>query len=176
MTDTLNAPRHSNGATRKTLASQLDRLDGILNTLDARLHDTIATAVEQAVGAAVHQAVKAVLTEVLTNADLQQQLQPATPPPDDRNGEPPNRLRTLWDGLCRKTKQGWGAVKRTWTKTATRVRVVLLTAAGAVATAVCLAPARVASAAVRVWGWTCGLAAGAGMILGRVLAPLTCGT
>jgi hypothetical protein len=176
MTDTLNAPRHSNGATRKTLASQLDRLDGILNTLDARLHDTIATAVEQAVGTAVHQAVRAVLTEVLTNADLQQQLQPAAPPPDDRNGEPPNRLRGLWDGLCQKTRQAWSVAKQVWMKVASRVRVGLLSVAGAVATAVCLAPARVASAAVRVWAWTCGLAAGAGMILGRVLAPLTCCT
>src|SRR5215469_7313580 len=65
------------GQQRKTLASQLDRLDGILDGLDSAL----TGAVQEAVSMAVKQAVQAVLTEVLSNRDLQEQLQQAAPPP-----------------------------------------------------------------------------------------------
>ena len=68
----------TNGHARKTLASQLDRLDGILDALGAGLNQAVAGAVQVAVEAAVRQAVEqavkdavqAVLTEVLTNPDL----------------------------------------------------------------------------------------------------------
>ena len=66
---------NSNGQERKTLASQLDRLDGILDGLDTALTD----AVQEAVELAVKQAVQAVLTEVLTNRELKEQLQQAAP-------------------------------------------------------------------------------------------------
>lgn len=67
-----------NDQERKTLASQLDRLDTILDTLSEGLNEAAASAVEKAVGLAVkqavgqavaqavHEAVQAVLTEVLT--------------------------------------------------------------------------------------------------------------
>src|SRR5262249_57632999 len=64
------------GQPRKTLASQIDRLDGILDGLDAALAGAVQETVEQA----VKQAVQAVLTEVLTNRDLQEQLQLAAQP------------------------------------------------------------------------------------------------
>src|SRR5690242_19119874 len=59
-----------NGTVRKNLASQLDRLDRILDGLADGLQGAVADAVKAAVAAAVEQAVKAVLTEVLTNPDL----------------------------------------------------------------------------------------------------------
>src|SRR5690349_14287872 len=56
---------NSDGQPRKTLASQLDRLDGILDGLDRALTGAVQDAVEQA----VKQAVQAVLAEVLTNRE-----------------------------------------------------------------------------------------------------------
>src|SRR5690348_11180943 len=82
------------GQPRKTLASQLDRLDGILDGLDAALAGAVQDAVEQA----VKQAVQAVLTEVLTNRELQEQLQQAaqhTPPPEKPQGKP-SLANRLW--------------------------------------------------------------------------------
>src|SRR5215472_1085138 len=82
------------GQQRKTLSSQLDRLDGILDGLDSAL----AGAVQEAVSMAVKQAVQAVLTEVLTNRELQDQLQKAAqqaPPPEARHGKPSMASR-LW--------------------------------------------------------------------------------
>jgi transposase InsO family protein len=62
----------TNGQVRKTLASQLDRLDSILDGLSDALNGAVATAVEgaveravkQAVGEAVRETLQAVLAEV----------------------------------------------------------------------------------------------------------------
>src|SRR6516165_8158043 len=76
-----------NGPTRKTLASQIDRLDSILDGLSEGLAQAVAQAVREAVGLAVQEAVQAVLAEVLTNPLLREQLQrPAeaeSAPPED---------------------------------------------------------------------------------------------
>ena len=81
----------TNGQTRKTLASQLDRLDSILDGLSEGLTDAVASAVREAVGLAVQEAVQAVLTELLTNPALREQQQkaapPAPPPPAERTPE-----------------------------------------------------------------------------------------
>jgi hypothetical protein len=95
-----------NNQPRKTLASQLDRLDGILDGLDAAL----AGAVQEAVGMAVKEAVQAVLTEVLTNRPLQEQLQQAaqpTPPPQEPRGQQsmPHRLWQATTAGARRTVQ-----------------------------------------------------------------------
>jgi hypothetical protein len=94
------------GQQRKTLASQLDRLDGILDGLDRAL----TGAVQEAVCMAVKQAVQAVLTEVLTNRQLQEQLQQAaepTPPPEGPHGKPSiaNRLWQATTANVRRTVQ-----------------------------------------------------------------------
>src|SRR5271170_2001365 len=62
MTVTMN----TNGKIRKSLAEQIDRLDGILDGLADGLQD----AIKQAVGSAVKEAVRTVLAEVLTNNEL----------------------------------------------------------------------------------------------------------
>ena len=64
----------SNGQVRKTLASQLDRLDAILDSLSDGLNQAVAGAVEQAVEAAVRegvrQGVRGALREVLTDPEV----------------------------------------------------------------------------------------------------------
>jgi hypothetical protein len=47
---------------RKTLASQLDRLDTILDTLDQGLQEAVASAVQEAVSVAVREAIKGLVT------------------------------------------------------------------------------------------------------------------
>jgi len=62
-----------NGRDRKTLASQLDRLDNIL--------DGLANALNESVAAAVQEAVTGVLTEILTNPTFTDRLRgPGDPP------------------------------------------------------------------------------------------------
>src|SRR5262249_21488830 len=77
MTVTMN-----NGAQqqRKTLASQLDRLDGILDALSDGLNQAVAHTVEQAVGSAVRDTVQAVLAELLTNPVVLSRLREALAP------------------------------------------------------------------------------------------------
>src|SRR5947199_8931440 len=83
----------TNGQIRKTLASQLDRLDSILDGLSEGLNEAVATAVQgavelavrQAVGQAVKETLQAVIAEALTNADLIaafRNVAPAALPPE----------------------------------------------------------------------------------------------
>src|SRR5262249_50668272 len=55
----------TNGQVRKTLASQLDRLDSILDALSDGLNEAVATAVEGAVERAVRQAVGQAVKETM---------------------------------------------------------------------------------------------------------------
>src|SRR5262249_60080165 len=63
---------------RKTLASQLDRLDTILDGLAENLNEAVAMAaansVKEIVNVAVQEAVRAALVEILTNAEGQKRL------------------------------------------------------------------------------------------------------
>src|SRR5262245_10645658 len=111
----------TNGQVRKTLASQLDRLDSMLDGLSDALNGAVATAVEgaveravrQAVGAAVRETLQAVLAEVVSNPDLRAAartlLAPGSPaagptdPPEPR--EPP---RSLFRRACDGVKAGLG--------------------------------------------------------------------
>ena len=60
----------TNGRERKSLAEQIDRLDGILDGLAQGLEQAVAAAVQAAVGLAVREAVQAVLHEVLANPEF----------------------------------------------------------------------------------------------------------
>src|SRR5262249_32354819 len=102
-------PTTTNGQVRQTLASQLDRLDSILDGLSDALHGAVASAVEgaveravrQAVGAAVRETLQAVLAEVVSNPDLvaaaRTVLTPGSPadvptdPPEPPEPPPPPR-------------------------------------------------------------------------------------
>jgi hypothetical protein len=63
---------------RKTLASQIDRLDSILDGLAENLNDAVATAAAEGVKAvvslAVQEAVHSALVEVLSSAEIQKRL------------------------------------------------------------------------------------------------------
>jgi len=71
---------HPNGETRKSLASQIDRLDAMLDNLAEGINDTVVDAVKEAVGQAVREAVQVAITEVLTNTVLQRHLRSAAAP------------------------------------------------------------------------------------------------
>jgi len=73
----MNPTTNTNGQ-RKSLASQIDRLDTMLDGLADGLNDAVAQAVKGAVALAVKEAVQAVLTEVLTNPAVLAKLQAAT--------------------------------------------------------------------------------------------------
>ena len=74
----------TNGSARKTLASQLDRLDGILDALGEGLNEAVAQAVQQAVESAVregvHHGVRGALNEILTNPEVLAVLRAALAP------------------------------------------------------------------------------------------------
>jgi hypothetical protein len=166
-----------NGQTRKTLASQLDRLDGILDALSDGLNQAVASAVEgavhqaveaavrQAVGQAVQEAVQAVLAEVLTNPDLQAALRVATaPPPPAPANTVKGALAWAWNGCRRALTKAAGFVART---TSTGWRLARRHPAGALA---------VGGAAVvmgmAAWWATPFLAAAAGWVGGFATARL----
>jgi AcrR family transcriptional regulator len=100
-----------NGSARKTLADQIDRLDGMLDGLSEGLNDAVAAAVKDAVGAAVQQAVQAVLREVLTNPQMLARFQataPAVAAPASAPATPPQALKVGW-------KQRWASVRQALT-------------------------------------------------------------
>jgi hypothetical protein len=135
----------ANGPSRKTLASQLDRLEGILGGLDTALAGAVQEAVEQA----VKQAVQAVLTEVLTNRELQEQLQqaaqPASPPEPPRGKK--NTANRLWQATTAAARQTVQKVKQF----GRGVGMALLAASGVVAGVVYAARKQIASAASTVY-------------------------
>src|SRR5262249_24373284 len=110
-----------NGSVRKTLASQVDRLDSILDGLSDALHGAVASAVEgavdravrQAVGAAVRETLQAVMAEVVSNPDLvaaaRTLLAPGSPAdvPTDLP-EPREPPRSLFRRACDGVKAGLG--------------------------------------------------------------------
>src|SRR5438067_2202414 len=65
---------------RKSLASQLDRLDGIIDTLADGLNQAVVDAVRDAVAMAVQQAVEVVLRELLSRPELLRHLAGQTAP------------------------------------------------------------------------------------------------
>jgi hypothetical protein len=85
---------------RKSLASQLDRLDRILDGLADGLNEAVAQAVKEAVVIAV----EAALRELLASADLRRRLHPE---PADRPGLVRRAAAALGRGLVNAAKKGW---------------------------------------------------------------------
>ncbi len=159
MTATTTPRTTSNGQPRKTLASQLDRLDGILDGLDAALAGAVQEAVEQA----VKQAVQAVLTEVLTNRELQEQLQQAAQPavPPQETHSKPSLANRLWQAPTegvRRTVQKMKQLGR-------GVGMALVAAGGVLAGIVYAARKKIASVATVVYR-------GGKRLFGRALTTL----
>jgi hypothetical protein len=121
----------TNGQIRKTLASQLDRLDSILDGLSDGLNEAVATAVEgaveravkQAVGEAVRVTLQAVIAEVVSNPDLLAAARPLLAPgnPTDVPTDPPERPSGLFRRACEGVKAGVSAAGTTCATVAGRV-------------------------------------------------------
>src|SRR5262249_304930 len=97
-----------NNGVRKTLASQLDRLDMILDGLAENLNEAVANSVKEIVNVAVQEAGRAALVEILTNAEVQKRLiheRPATPTMIHLR----EKAGSCWSWIV-------GAAKGTWTK------------------------------------------------------------
>ena len=178
-----------NGPARKTLASQLDRLDSILDGLSEGLDQAVAQAVREAVGLAVQEAVQAVLTELLTNPALREQLQkaasPAPPPPAERTPEGGKgwlarvcgwvgaTLRSACSAAAGWLRQAAQAASLAWRLAGGRVRAALLAAAAvAAAAAARLARTALGAAARRLWDGAKALAGWAWGALRRALPAL----
>jgi hypothetical protein len=174
---------NANGQERKTLASQIDRLDTILDGLSEALSESVSTAVQEAVSLAVKEAVHTVLTEVLTNPELRDRLQPPCPrppPPSSGGGSSQSlgsRIRSQAGYL---SSQMQGHCRRWLSKlrqAGSMVRTLLLAGAGIVIATACVARSRVASAAVQLFQGGKALLSRAGQAVARWLPPLGwCGT
>ena len=171
---------YANGQVRKTLASQIDRLDTMLDGLGDALSESVATAVQEAVSLAVKEAVQTVLTEVLTNPDLRKRLEPPSPPP--QAAPPPSggsnstslgsRIRSQAGYLSSQMQghcQRWIGKLR---QAGSVVRTLLLAGAGIVVATACVARSRVASAAVQLFQGGKALLSRAGQAVARWLPPL----
>jgi hypothetical protein len=96
MTTTTN----SNGrAARKSLADQIDRLDGILDGLSDALNESVAQAVRDVITQAVTDAVQAAVTEVLSSPDLLRAALARHEPPAPPAPEPVPPAPTLKEKL-----------------------------------------------------------------------------
>jgi len=108
----------TNGQVRKTLASQLDRLDSILDGLSDALNGAVASAVEgaveravkQAVGEAVRETLQAVIAEVVSNPDLVAAARTLLAPgaPAGVPADPPEPPRGLFRRACGAVRSGLG--------------------------------------------------------------------
>jgi hypothetical protein len=191
MTTTLT----SNGTQRRTLSSQLDRLDGILDALSDGLNQAVASAVQntveqavrEAVQLAVQQAVQGLVSEVLTNPDALALLRAALapdptmhvpPPPPPAPRHPTGMGAWLWDrarqacaALGRGASQAKSAVK-VGLRIASPYRKPLMIAAGvgtAVAVGACMADPWIAGPASWLAGFIGTLAVRARVALRRGL-------
>jgi hypothetical protein len=99
-----------NAGARKTLASQLDRLDTILDGLADNLNEAVAVAaadcMKEIVNVAVQEAVHAALVEVLSNAELRKRL--ANP----ADGQPTaiRLVRSCWAWVVGTAKEIWNKI------------------------------------------------------------------
>ena len=90
----MTANQSMNG--RKSLASQIDRLDGILDGLADGLNDAVSMLVKEAVSVAVKEAVQSVLTEVLTNPQVLAKMQPKPRVEEPAKPTLRERLSQIW--------------------------------------------------------------------------------
>ena len=147
----------TNGQMRKTLASQLDRMDQMLDGLSEGLNEAVAAAVQAAVGQAVHAAVQEALREVLANAELRRRLAAgddpavpaaAVPPPQEppaprQPTEPPAPSRGGFGGV----------VRRAWSWACGAVAGATLAVCRPAAQAARRGWRAAAALALRLWAW-----------------------
>jgi hypothetical protein len=141
----MNVKMNANGRERKTLASQIDRLDVMLDGLADGLNEAVAQAVQNAVGIAVQEAIQAVLTEIFTNPAVMAKVRAAAEAaqPEQADDEPvnngPGRLASWRDWVSTKVKKvgerckaGWKRVSDAGVAVVRRAACMVKTAATAV--------------------------------------------
>jgi hypothetical protein len=121
---------------RKTLSTQLDRLDVILDGLAEALNESVADAVKDVVGQVVRESVETTIREVLGNQDL---LKAAL----GRQAPPVPSQPSMWRRLGNAMQAGWNWVKEKATQLVNVIDEVAQTCANVVA-------------AGAVNAWTCG--------------------
>jgi hypothetical protein len=124
---------------RKTLASQIDRLDAILDGLAENLNEAVADGVKEAVTVAVQEAVHAALVEILSNAEVRRRLSVQTPVLD-RLAE---KARSCWNWLAGAAKGIWGKVVATATAAGDKVQAKVGSLVTEATAKVCQAPQQV---------------------------------
>jgi hypothetical protein len=114
---------------RKSLADQIDRLDGILDGLAEALNESVAEAVKDVIGQAVHAAVSEVLASPdLLRAALERHspasASPAPPPPRPEPPTPREDVARIAGGLRAKVKRAAGLAKDLTLITISRIREI----------------------------------------------------
>jgi hypothetical protein len=106
---------------RKTLSSQIDRLDSMLDGLAENLNEAVADAVKDSVAAVVRNAVEEAVKEVLSNPELLRaalgQHSPRSTPPQSTTATPQRRgikevIKSGWSWACKKVTQAATNVKK----------------------------------------------------------------
>ena len=158
---------------RKSLADQIDRLDGILDGLADALNESVADAVKDVIGQAVRQAVHAAVTEVLASPDLLRaalerhapaSAVPAPPPPRPAPPTLKENVARIGSGLCEKVKRAAGLAGK-------KLREVCIAARDAgkkVVEIAANAPAILGAVARAAWAFRkpCAIAVGVGVACG----------
>jgi hypothetical protein len=183
-TTTLNAGR-------KTLASQLDRLDTIIDNLADNLHEAVAMAtasvIKETLTVVVQEAVRGALVEILANVEMQKRLSSQIV-----SVQPPVPLMVR---LAAKARSCWSWLKSTMKGACSKVKQMVSSLAAVVGAKVQKARQQVVQRAKTCWMWTValtalakrfrlqlGVAVGIGVLVGvvcylggREIASLGCG-
>jgi len=120
-TSTINSNGH---VSRKTLSTQIDRLDSMLDGLADNLNDAVATAVKDAVALVVREAVEAAVKEVLSNPNLLRAAL-AQHAPVATQVQPPAAQKPQNRSFKEMIKGGWNWLCKKATKTTTQVKTML---------------------------------------------------
>lgn len=158
---------------RKSLADQIDRLDGILDGLAEALNESIADAVKDVIGQAVSEAVEAAVKEVLSSPELLRaalekhsppQPAPVPPAPEPKKTTLMEKLAGTCSWLCEKVARAAGLAR----KKLSEVRAGVGAAATQAAQVVVAVPSILSAVARVAWAYRkpCAVAVGVGVVCG----------
>jgi flagellar biosynthesis/type III secretory pathway protein FliH len=159
---------------RKSLADQIDRLDGILDGLAEALNESVADAVKDVIAQAVRSAVETAVKEVLSSPDLLRAAlekhapMPAAPiNPSAPEPKPPTlkeNVARIADRLCEKAKQATSLAK----KKTLEVCAAACAAGKQAGKVAAIAPAVLGAIARKAWDFRkpCAVAVGVGVLCG----------
>lgn len=141
---------------RKTLASQLDRLDGILDALSSGLNETVADVVEQAVERVVAAAVQQAVAQVLAHPAIRARLEILEKKESERSGETlAGKILAKVRGACGVlggwVQLAWHAVRGLARRARERASCAVTTAGGSIRNGIRSACTRAWTVAQLLW-------------------------